>query len=48
MMRYNRAAKLAASMKVFDQRQLAFFAAAERQLEALLFGRIAPESLHLP
>ena len=48
MMRYNRAAKLAASMQVFDQRQLAFFAAAERQLEALLFGRVAPESLHLP
>ena len=48
MMRYNRAAKLAASMKVFDQRQLAFFAAAERQLEALLFGRVTPESLHLP
>jgi hypothetical protein len=48
MMRYNRAAKLAASMKVFDQRQLAFFAAAERQLEALLFGRTTPESLNLP
>ena len=48
MMRYNRAAKLAAGMKVFDQKQLAFFAAAERQLEALLFGRTAPESLRLP
>jgi integrase len=48
MMRYNRAAKLAQSMKGFDRRQLDFFMAAEKQLEALFFGRVLPESLPLP
>ena len=47
-MRYNRTAKLAVRMKVLDQQQPAFFAAAERQLEALLFGRVTPGTLHLP
>ena len=48
MLRYNKAAKLAQSMKGFDHRQRAFFAAAERQLEGLFFGRVLPESLPLP
>ena len=48
MLRYNKAAKLAQSMKQFDRRQCDFFEAAERQLEALFLGRVAPESLRLP
>ena len=48
MMRYNRAAKLAQSMKGFDRQQLGFFAAAEKQLEGLFFGKVLPESLPLP
>ena len=48
MLRYNRAAKLAQSMKQFDQRQQDFFVAAERQLEELFFGKVAPEALRLP
>ena len=48
LLRYNRAAKLAQAMKQFDQRQCDFFEAAERQLEALFSGKVAPESLRLP
>ena len=43
-----KAAKLAQSMKGFDRRQLEFFEAAAKHLEALFSGKVAPEFLPLP
>ena len=48
MLRYNKAAKLAQSMKPFDRRQLEFFEAADKHLEGLFSGKVPPESIPLP
>ena len=48
MLRYNKSAKLAQSMKQFDRRQLDYFATAESRLEALFFGQALTEELPLP
>ena len=48
MLRYNKSAKLAQSMKQFDSRQLDYFRMAESRLEALFFGRARAEDLPLP
>ena len=48
MLRYNKAAKLAQSMKPFDRRQLEFFEAAGKHLEGLFSGKVPPESIPLP
>ena len=48
MLRYNKAAKLAQSLKQFDAKQLAFIRAAQSRLEALFLGRAKAEDLPLP
>ena len=48
MLRYNKSAKLAQSMKQFDRGQLDYFATAESRLEALFFGQALAEELPLP
>ena len=48
MLRYNKSAKLAQSMKQFDRRQLDYFATAESRLEALFVGQALVEELSLP
>ena len=48
MLRYNKSAKLAQSLKQFSSRQLDYFRTAESRLEALFFGRVRAEDLQLP
>ena len=47
MLRYNKAATLAQSLKQFDAKQLAFFRAAEARLEALFLAQVKAEDLPL-